>query len=419
MNILFIHQNFPGQFKHLAPALVGKGHRVVALTLRVKEPGKWQGVEMLPYQIRRKPAQGLHPWLADFETKMLRAEACYAEASKLKVKGFMPDVIIAHPGWGESMFLRDLWPEARIGLYCELYYQAQKGDVNFDPEFPNKSSGQEPVRLRLKNLNNILHGEVGDLGISPTEFQANTFPESVRQKISVIHDGIDTNVVKPDPDVRFPLEEGTYLTRDDEVITFVNRNLEPYRGYHVFMRALPELLKKRPNAQVLIVGGDEVSYGAKPPKGQTWKQIYIDEVRGRIPTSDWQRVHFLGKVRYKRFLKLLQVSRCHVYLTYPFVLSWSLIEAMSAGAAIVASNTAPLREVIEHDRTGRLFPFFDGEEMVDQICELLGDSQLRERLGHAARAFAVEHYDLQSVCLPRQLDWIERLEKMQPGQFTL
>lgn len=395
------------------------GHRVVALTLRVKEPAKWQGVELLPYAIKRNPSQGLHPWLVDFETKLLRAESCYSEAAKLKAKGFMPDVIIAHPGWGESMFMRDLWPDARIGLYCELYYQTRDGDVNFDPEFPNRIADQEPIRLRLKNLNNFMHAEVGDLGISPTEFQANTFPEAIRSKISVIHDGIDTDVVKPNPDASFELSSDETLSRGDEVITFVNRNLEPYRGYHVFMRALPQLLKERPAAQVVIVGGDDVSYGAKPPEGRTWKQIYIDEVRGRISTPDWERVHFVGKVPYDRFLSLLQISRCHVYLTYPFVLSWSLIEAMSISAPIVASDTAPLREVIKHDETGRLFPFFDGERMVREIGEVLDDEQLQHRLGRAARKLASERYDLQSVCLPQQLAWIDRLAKMEPGRFSL
>ncbi|WP_372887837.1 glycosyltransferase [Shimia sp.] len=418
MNILFIHQNFPGQFKHLAPALVGRGHQVTALTLRVQKPGRWQGVRLLPYAITRKPATGLHPWLVDFETKLLRAEACHAAAARLKAQGYAPDVIIAHPGWGESMFLRDLWPEARIGLYCELYYKAREGDVDFDPEFPNRAADREPIRLRLKNLNNLMHAEVGDLGLSPTAFQAATFPEAVRQRISVIHDGIDTEALRPDPGAQYALPDGRILSRDDEVITFVNRNLEPYRGYHMFMRALPDLLRRRPDAQVLIVGGDEVSYGARPPRGKTWKQIYIDEVRGQIPDADWTRVHFLGRIPYDPFVRLLQISRCHVYLTYPFVLSWSLIEAMSCGAAIVASDTAPLHEAIRHGESGRLFPFFDRARMLDEICRVLDDPALADSLGAAARAFAREKYDLRTVCLPQQLQWIDRLAAMPAGRFT-
>ena len=415
MKVLFIHQNFPGQFKHLAPALAARGDEVTALTLRVKEAASWSGVRILPYTIQRKPGQGLHPWLVDFETKLLRAESCFAAARKLKAEGYAPDIIVAHPGWGESMFLRDLWPEARIGLYYELYYSHKDNDVGFDPEFPKPDPVADTVRLRLKNLNNMMHLQVGDMGLSPTEFQAASFPEEYRRIIDVIHDGIDTDAVRPDPDVRFELEGGAALDRSDEVITFVNRNLEPYRGYHVFMRALPDILKSRPDAHVLIVGGDEVSYGARPPKGQTWKQIYIDEVRGRIPTSSWERVHFLGRIPYDRFLRLLQVSRAHVYLTYPFVLSWSLIEAMSAGAPIVASDTAPLREAIRHDETGRLFPFFDGAALVSELNTVLDDGAMRARLGAAARAFAVDRYDLQSRCLPRQMDWIDRLYAMAPG----
>jgi len=416
MKILFIHQNFPGQYKHLAPALAGQGHQCVALTLRVKEPTTWKGVRLIPYGIRRKQGQGIHPWVQDFDTKVIRAEACFAAALKLRESGFTPDIIVGHPGWGETMFLRDVWPTARIGLYCELYHLSGPGHTGFDPEFQPKSGDIDRLRIRLKNLNNLTHFPVADMGMSPTQFQAGTFPSEWREKISVIHDGIDTDHLVANPQAQLTLPDGSILTREDEVITFVNRNLEPYRGYHIFMRALPRLLKERPNARVLIVGGDEVSYGSRPPKGQSWKQIFIDEVRGRIPTPAWERVHFLGRIPYDQFVSLLQVARVHVYLTYPFVLSWSLFEAMSAQAAIVASNTAPVAEAITHDETGRLVDFFDKEALVAEICDLLDDPETRDRLGQAARAHMRQNYDLKSVCLPRQLDWINRLHDMAPGQ---
>ena len=267
----------------------------------------------------------------------------------------------------------------------------------------------------MKNLNNLIHLPLCDMGISPTRFQAGTYPAAYRDRISVIHDGIDTDHVRPDPYVRFDLPDGRVLTRNDEVITFVNRNLEPYRGYHIFMRALPALLKNRPDARVLIIGGDEVSYGAKPPKGQTWKQVFIDEVRASIPDADWQRVHFLGRIPYERFVLLLQVTRVHVYLTYPFVLSWSLFEAMSAGAAIVASDTGPVREAITHGQTGMLVDFFDGVALVEQVCALLEDAGLRDGLGQAARAHVQAGYDLRNICLPQQLDWIDKLAATKAG----
>jgi len=416
MNILFIHQNFPGQFKHLAPALAQAGHQVLAMTLQKNPPKTWQGVRVLPYATPRGSTAGVHPWVADFETKTIRAEACFRAALQLKTEGFTPDLIIAHPGWGESLFLKDVWPRVRLAIYCEFFYRSDGADVGFDPEFPARDDG-EVCRLRLKNLNNLLHFEVADAGISPTLWQASTFPEPFRSKITVVHDGIDTAAVAPNAQASLALNTSAgqriTLTRQDEVVTFVNRNLEPYRGYHSFMRALPEMLQRRPNARFLIVGGTDVSYGARPvaghPGGKTWKDIYVNEVRGRISDADWARVHFVGHLPYPNFITLLQLSTVHVYLTYPFVLSWSLLEAMSIGCAIVASDTAPLREAICHDETGRLVNFFDGAALTTEVCALLDDAPARERLGAAARVFAVNHYDLKSVCLPRQMAWVQGL----------
>jgi glycosyltransferase involved in cell wall biosynthesis len=255
----------------------------------------------------------------------------------------------------------------------------------------------------------LLHFDIADAGISPTHWQASTFPDNFRSRITVIHDGIDTKVVTPNPNVSLTLNGNLTLTKDDEIITFVNRNLEPYRGYHIFMRALPAILKKRPNARVLIVGGDDVSYGARPKDGGKWKDIFIEEVKGQIPAEDWKRVHFLGNIPYENFIPLLQLSMVHVYLTYPFVLSWSLLEAMSVGCAIVASDTKPLHEAIKHNETGRMVDFFDVNALTNEICTLLEDSRLRKKLGENARAFAIAQYDLQASCLPRQLEWVNSL----------
>ncbi len=414
MKILVVHQNFPGQYKHLAPALARQGHKVVALALNAKKPAIWEGIQVLPYRTTRGSTRGIHPWLADFETKVLRGEACYDAATALKKKGFQPDVILAHPGWGESLFLKDVWPQARLGLYCELYHLTDEIFTAFDSEFTPDLPQKDALRLRLKNLNNRLHFEIADAGLSPTRFQADTFPAPFRSRITVMHDGIDTETAVPDPNARLKVSDSRTLTRDDEVITFINRNLEPYRGYHVFMRALPALLERRPHAQVVVLGGNDVSYGARAPDGKTWKQVFIDEVRENIADSDWARVHFMDRVPYATFLSVIQVSRVHVYLTYPFVLSWSLLEAMSAGAAIVASATAPVLEVLEDGVTARLVDFFDGEALVERTCALLDDPGERRRLGRAARAHVRENYDLTTVCLPQQLDWVNRLYTLTP-----
>jgi len=409
LRILFIHQNFPGQFKFLAPALAADPRNtVLAMTMKQLHGREWQGVTLCSYSAKRSSTKDVHPWVSDFETKTIRGEACFHAALRLKAGGFTPDVILAHPGWGESMFVKDVWPLARLGIYCEFYYHGSGADVGFDPEFPQKNEG-EACRLHLKNLNNLLHFQAADAGISPTEWQASTFPEPFRSRITVAHDGIDTGVVAPNPAISMVMNGNVRLTKQDEVITFVNRNLEPYRGYHIFMRALPELLRRRPGARVLIVGGDSVSYGARPAEGGSWKKIFIAEVRPTISDADWSRVHFLGNLPYQQFIQLLQLSMVHVYLTYPFVLSWSLLEAMSAGCAIVASDTKPLHEAIIDGETGRLVNFFDSEAIVHEVCSLLDDPAARAKLGASARSFAQSHYDLEAVCLPQQIQWVKEL----------
>lgn len=411
MKILFVHQNFPGQFLHLAPALHAQGHEVKVMAI-FKEgvPGisDCQGIEVHRYKPTQGSTPNVHPWVVDFETKIIRAEAVFRHALQMRETGFEPDLIVAHPGWGESLFLKEVWPQAKLAIYCEYFYQMVGGDVEFDPEFPSKDSG-DACRLRLKNLNNDMHFEIADAGISPTEWQASTYPEAFRKKITVIHDGIDTDRVVPNVDAKLELTGPNgqiTLSPDDEIITFVNRNLEPHRGYHIFMRALPQILQARPNARVLIVGGNDVSYGARPPSGGTWRDYFFNEIKEQI---DIKRVHFLGKVSYEHYLTLLQVSSVHIYLTYPFVLSWSLLEAMSAGCAIVASDTKPVKEVIQNNKTGMLFDFFDQQKLAKIVIDLLDDPKKRQKIGESARKYAIEHFDLKKVCLPEQIKWISTL----------
>jgi glycosyltransferase involved in cell wall biosynthesis len=411
MRILFVHQNFPAQFKHLAPALAANpDHEIVALTMRKDAPEQWQGVRLIRYQPVRGSTPNIHPWVSDIETKTIRGEAVFHAASALRDSGFIPDLIIAHHGWGESLFLKDVWPDTQLAIYCEFYYHLHGTDMGFDPEFANQDPSDD-CRLRLKNTNNLLHFEIADAGISPTHWQASTFPPPFRDKITVIHEGIDTDVIAPNAAASLAVNSvnGSFsLTRDDEVITFVSRSLEPYRGYHIFMRTLPEILRRRPNAKVVIVGDDTVSYGAQPPKGQTWKDIFLNEVRDQL---DMSRVYFVGRTSYDHFITLLQLSRVHIYLTYPFVLSWSLLEAMSAGCCIVASDTAPLQEAIIDNKSGRLVNFFDTAAISDAVCELLDQPEQRAEFGRQARAFAQATYDLKTVCLPRQLAWVDGLLK--------
>lgn len=411
MNILFVHQNFPGQFKHLAPAMAkDTRNRVVALHVNPVQP--IAGVEMVPVQSFPSTSEGKHRWAGEFETKVIRGEAAYAAAKRLKSSGFTPDVIIAHPGWGESLFLDEVWPGVPQGLYCEYHYNATGADVNFDAEFGyDEEAG---CRLRIKNAIQDIQLPQMAAGISPTRWQRATYPTAVRSAISVIHDGIETGVLVPDRSIGLKLNRnGQRLTirPGDEIITYVVRNLEPYRGFHCLMRALPEIMKRRPNAQILIIGGDSVSYGPKPAMTDaqpqlSWKKVFLDEVRDAL---DLSRVHFFGRVPYHQYRAVLQVSTVHIYLTYPFVLSWSLLEAMSTGCAIVASSTPPVREVISHGENGLLVDFFDTVALADAVCSLCDDAAMRRSLGEAARTHVVNNYDLRNVCLPAQMTWLRSL----------
>jgi len=387
---------------------VQRGHHVTAMSMRKLDAKVWQGVHLVHYAAARGSTPGVHAWVADFETKVIRGEACFSAALAMRAQGYVPDVIVAHPSWGESLFLKQVWPQCKVGIYAEFFYHAQGADVGFDPEFPSTDAG-EACRIELMNLNNQLHFSMADAGISPTTWQASTFPQSFTEKITVVHDGIDTQQLTPNPNITLQLSPDLTLTRQDEVVTFVSRNLEPYRGYHIFMRAVPEILKQRPNAQVLIVGGDGVSYGLPPKDGQKWRDIFANEIRPLLNAADRQRVHFLGKLDYASFIGVLQLSTLHVYLTYPFVLSWSLLESMSVGGVIVASDTAPLREVITHDENGRLVDFFDTAALAAEVCHLLQDEHTRQRLSAHARLTIQQRYDLNAICLPKQIAWVESL----------
>jgi len=411
MNILFVHQNFPAQFKHLAPELVNLGHDVRVLRFGVSRPRALDEIE--EYQCQTKTAVNTcaHPWMTDIESKVIRGEACYREAKKLKNSGYYPDKIISHPGWGESLFLKEVWPKAMLGMYCEFYYSGTGLDVGFDPEF-EVDTVDETCRIKLKNLNNDMHAESIDSAICPTNWQASTFPNNIRSKISIIHDGIDTSVAVPDQGTKLTLRNGSVISAEDEIITFVARNLEPYRGYHSFMRALPEILGRKPNARVMIVGEDKRGYGSMPDpsrysRGNTWKKIFFDEISNELTEEMRSRIHFLGRIPYDKLISLFQISSVHVYLTYPFVLSWSLLEAMSAGCAIVASRTGPLLEVIEHEKNGVYIDFFNHEELSSAVIDLLDNHRLAKYLGKNARKSILSQYDLETICLPKQVNWIE------------
>jgi len=399
MKLLFVHQNFPGQYRHLAAHYAAQpGNEVVALGEKRNLSGRpaVPGIKLFAYEWKSEKTN-------PFEDPVLRAirrgKRVAAGAAQLRRAGLRPDVVFAHIGWGEALFLKDVFPEAKIILYCEFFYRARGGDLGFDPEFP--PSAEKILRLRVMNAPLLMSLDAADAGVAPTRWQQHQFPAPYASRLNVIHDGIDTDVVAPG---KIP---------DEELVTYVARNLEPYRGFHVFMRAIPEIQRRRPKARIVIVGGDEVSYSPRLPAGDSYRARMLRELGGRI---DLSRVSFLGKIPYMEYVALLRRSSVHVYLTYPFVLSWSLLEAMAAGCLVVGSRTPPVQEVIRDGENGLLVDFFSPEAIAERVDHALTNRNELTAVKEKARHTAVERFDLKQRCLPAQLGLVEKLAGMRPAR---
>jgi glycosyltransferase involved in cell wall biosynthesis len=405
---LFIHPNFPGQFLHVANHLVREGgHEVIGVgeydNVR-QQAQKVPSVKLLGYKMPRRASKETHHYLRGTEENALRAQAVLRLCSALKRQGFMPDVIAAHTGWGDTLFLREIFPHARMAGYFEYYYRSHGADIGFDPEFP--MSLDNLLEVRMKNATALLAWEDCNVAWTPTAWQASLFPVDLRPRLQILHEGIDTSIAKPNPQATATLPNGLKLQAGDEILTLVNRNMEPYRGFHVFMRALPEIQRRRPNAITLITGTDSgPAYGNRNANGDSWKTILLREAGDNL---DMSRIHFLGKLPFEMHLRVLQLSRAHVYLTYPYFVSWSMLEAMSCGCTVIGSNTPPVTEFIEDGKTGLLVDFFDTRGLAERTVEALSNPKKFQHLGANARRLIVEKYDLTGVCLPKLIELITR-----------
>lgn len=406
MKVLLVHQNFPGQYLHLARYLgATPGNQVVFITQR--KEGELAGVKKLVYRPRRATTPQVHHYLRESEAAVLNAQEVARIAMDLRKSGFVPDVMLGHNGWGEIWYLRDIFPNTPLIGYFEFFYRLHGADVGFDPQDP--ATPDTAPRLRTKNLGNLLALDTADLGQCPTHWQKSGYPKRYHSILHVIHEGIDTQTVAPDPAARLRVPDTEIeVAAGDEVVTYVARNLEPYRGFHIFMRSLPAILTRRPKARVLIVGADGVSYGARLPEGRCYREESLKELNGAL---DLSRIHFLGRVPYSTFVKVLQVSRAHVYLTYPFVLSWSMLEAMAAGCLVVGSRTPPVEEVLRDCGNGLLVDFFSPSQIADRVVDALSDRRAHDSIRRNARQTIADEYDLRSICLPAHLSLIHSLAR--------
>jgi glycosyltransferase involved in cell wall biosynthesis len=354
------------------------------------------------YKIPKDDSAKGHPQVRVLDEAARRARATLQVCLALAKQGWEPEIIAAHTGWGDTLFLREVFPKARICGYFEYFYRPHGADIGFDPEFPVTLENR--LEVRLKNATPLLAWEDCDARWTPTRWQASLFPEALQSVLRVLHEGFDTETIRPDPGVKIALKGGIKIHAGEEIVTCVNRSLEPYRGLHVFLRALPEILERRPNARVLIVGRDrETPYGNTPADGTTWREKFLKELEGRI---DLSRVHFLGRLPHEAHVKVLQVSAAHVYLTYPYFLSWSMLEAMSAGCLVVASNTPPVTEYVEDGVNGLLVDFFDAKGLAERVCEGLAQPEKFRGLREAARELVVSRLDRDRICVPALLDFL-------------
>lgn len=387
MRLLVIHQNFPGQFGHLVKAWSQRPGWDVRAIGRDTAPGLPGFSGLTRYKLARAPHAQQHPYLRTMESAVLHGQSVARVLLDMKRQGFTPDTVLAHPGWGESLYVKEVFPDARLVHYCEWYYQADGADLGFDPEFP--ITFDDRARIRTWNALHALNLTHCDAAVTPTQWQKSRHPEIFQPKITVQHEGIDIEGLGPDLNASIVTPSGVVLKAGDPVVTYVARNLEPYRGFHIFMRALEKLQQRHKTVHALIVGGDDVSYGKRPKDAKNWREKMLAEV-----TLDPTRTHFLGRVPRAQYIKVLQVSAAHVYLTYPFVLSWSLLEAMSCGADIVASDTAPVREVLKCSASEMLVDFFSIDGLSEQAAQLVRQAtherEATVSAPHRMRPFCIE-----------------------------
>lgn len=396
MRVLFLHSNFPAQYRHVATVLAKDKNNQVVFGTKNRDtnlPGIYKAI----FEPSRNPHPTTHHYVRPLEGAVLQGQAVFKLIEKLKAQGFVPDVICGHSGWGATLFVKDAFPDTPLICYFEWFYHARGSDADFDPAEP--LNADDLARIRVKNAPILIDLYTCDRGLSPTYWQRSQFPPEFQSKISVLHDGVDTEYFKPNPGAKLVLPN-LDLSHVDELVTYVARGMEPYRGFPQFIEVIAYVQERRPNCHVVIVGDDRVCYGKSLPNGS-----YKDLMLKKVPL-DLSRVHFTGSLPYGQYLQVIQASSVHVYLTRPFVLSWSMIEAMSTGCLIIGSDTAPVTEIIQDGDNGLLVDFFYPKKIADRIDQVLDHPTRMANIRTEARKTVLERYALADL-LPQQIQLIK------------
>ncbi len=400
MKLLFIHPNMPGQYKHLARYYGAQpGNEVIFLT-KPKPHVNIEGVRKIEYKLKRTPRKETHHYLHKTEEAVLESQQIFRILRVLKdQEKFVPDIIIGHVGWGGCLFVKDIYPDVPVLGYMEFFYHAEGYNIGFLPD--ETVDDDKRAATRMQNTIHLQNLHLFDWFVSPTNFQKSVHPAIYHDKITVLHDGIDTEKMVPRRLNSLTLPNGVKLLPDDKVITYISRNFEPYRGFPQFMRAAELLLKRHKDMHIILVGQDGVSYGSKPKDAKTWREVMMQEVD--LPED---RFHYLGRLPHDDMLKVMQISTAHIYLTVPFVLSWSMMEAMSAGCCLIASDTEPVREVATHNENALLVDFFDHHAVADAVDEVLAHKTQMQHLRDNARQTILDNYALNDL-LPQHLQLVD------------
>ncbi len=400
MNILFLHRNFPAQFRYMIKELVkNRENKIVFITNN--DSHKIPGVMKIQYRLKREVPENCHRYLRFYEEAIIHAQAAAEAAIQLRNSGFVPDIIYGHT-WGQTLFMKDIFPDVPLLCYFEWFYNSVGADMGFDGEV---LSVDKLAKLRSKNAHLLIDLYTCDAGICPTKFQKKQFPKEFDDKLKVIYDGVDTDFCKPNENAMFKIDNKDLIfTPKDEVVTYATRGFEAYRGFPEFMQAVEKLQKRRKNLQVIIAGEDRVCYGPKLAD-TTYKKLMLQKL-----DLDLERIHFVGKLPFARYVNLLQISSAHVYLTYPFVASWSLLDAMSCACPVIVSSTEPVMEFVENNKSGLLFDFYNIDEQVEKIEYALDNKEKMAPIRANARNVIVENYSLHKT-IPQHLEYIESIIK--------